>query len=35
MKPLSSTLDLPPGVTHVEVAAPALGDAAFTVVSSG
>jgi hypothetical protein len=35
MKPLSTTMDPPPGVTHVEVAAPAFGDAPFTVVSSG
>src|SRR6266568_560600 len=33
MKPLSSTMDLQPGVSHVEVAAPAFGDAPFTVVS--
>ena len=32
---LSSTMDLQPGVTHVELAAPAFGDAPFTVVSSG
>ena len=30
-----STMDLQPGVTHVELAAPASGDAPFTVVSSG
>ena len=35
MKPLSSTMDLQPGVTHVELAAPAFGDAPFSVVSSG
>jgi hypothetical protein len=35
MKTLSSTMDLRPGVTNVEVAAPAFGDAEFTVVSSG
>ena len=34
MKPLSSTIDLQPGVSHVEVAAPAFGDAPFTVVSN-
>jgi hypothetical protein len=34
MKPLSSTMDLQPGVSHVEVAAPAFGDAPFTVVSN-
>ena len=32
---LSATMDLQPGVTHVEVAAPAFGDVPFTVVSSG
>jgi hypothetical protein len=32
---LYSTMDLQPGVTHVELAAPAFGDAPFTVVSSG
>ena len=32
---LSSTMDLQPGVTHVELTAPAFGDAPFTVVSSG
>jgi hypothetical protein len=32
---LSATMDLQPGVTHVELAAPAFGDAPFTVVSSG
>ena len=32
---LSSTTDLQLGVTHVELAAPAFGDAPFTVVSSG
>ena len=34
MKPLSSTMDLQPGVSHVEVAAPAFGDAEFTEVSN-
>ena len=34
MKPLSSTMVLQPGVSHVEVAAPAFGDAEFTEVSS-
>jgi hypothetical protein len=34
MKPLSSTMDLQPGISHVEVAAPAFGDAPFTVVSN-
>jgi hypothetical protein len=34
MKPLLSTMDLQPGVAHVEVAAPAFGDADFTEVSS-
>jgi hypothetical protein len=34
MKPLLSTMDLQPGVSHVEVAAPAFGDAEFTEVSS-
>ena len=34
MKPLSSTMDLQPGISHVEVAAPAFGAAPFTVVSS-
>jgi hypothetical protein len=34
MKPLSSSMDLQPGVSHVEVAAPALGDAPFTVVGN-
>jgi hypothetical protein len=33
MKPLLSTMDLQPGVSHVEVAAPAFGDAEFTEVS--
>jgi hypothetical protein len=32
---LSATMDLQPGVTHVELAAPAFGDAPFTVVGSG
>ena len=32
---LSATMDLQPGITHVELAAPAFGDAPFTVVSSG
>jgi len=32
---LSSTTDLQPGVTHVELAAPDFGDAPFTVVGSG
>jgi hypothetical protein len=32
---LSSTMNLQPGVTHVELAAHAFGDAPFTVVSSG
>jgi hypothetical protein len=34
MKPLSSTMDLQPGESHVEVAAPAFGDAEFTEVSN-
>ena len=34
MKPLLSTMDLQPGVSHVEVAAAAFGDAEFTEVSS-
>jgi hypothetical protein len=34
MKPMFSTMDLQPGTSHVEVAAPAFGDAPFTVVSN-
>jgi hypothetical protein len=34
MKPLFSTIDLQPGISHVEVAAPAFGDAEFTEVSN-
>jgi hypothetical protein len=34
MKPLLWTMDLQPGVSHVEVAAAAFGDAEFTEVSS-
>jgi len=33
--PLLSTMDLRPGVPHVEVVAPAFGDAEFAVVDSG
>jgi len=32
---LSATMDLQPGVTHVELAAPAFGESPFTVVISG
>ena len=34
MKPMCSTMDLQPGISHVEVAAPAFGDAPFSVVSN-
>jgi hypothetical protein len=33
--PLLSTMDLGRGASHLEVAAPAFGDAEFTEVSSG